>query len=112
MAVEIHVGRQLHGYTCALAPDTRTWVGSHVGNTPPVASVYVSYETHADFPTFNGPISLPIAEILTGLSALELEELGVEFRDPVNPDQLLDNTKVGLTVNNHEPVGESRGDGH
>lgn len=57
-----------------------------------VASVYISYETHADFLTFNGPISLPIAEILTGLSALELEELGVEFRDPVNPDQLLDST--------------------
>ena len=92
MTVEIHVGRQLHGYTCALAPDTRAWVESQGGNMPPVASVYIAYETQANFRAFNGPISLPIAEILTGLSVEELEELGVEFRDPVNPDQLLDST--------------------
>lgn len=92
MTVEIHVGRQLHGYTCALAPNTRAWVESRGGNTPPVASVYIAYETHADFQALNGPISLPIAEILTGLSVDELQKLGVEFRDPVNSDQLLDST--------------------
>lgn len=90
MTVEIHVGRQLHGYTCALAPDTRAWVESRGGNTPPVASVYIAHETHTDFQAFNGPISLPIAEILTGMSVQELEQVGVEFRDPVNPDQVLD----------------------
>ena len=92
MTVEIHVGRQLHGYTCALARDTLAWIESRGGNTPLVASIYIAHETHADFQACNGPISLPIAEILTGLSAEELENVGVEFRDPVNPDRLLDST--------------------
>ncbi len=92
MTVEIHVGRQLHGYTCELAPATRAWVESRGGNIPPVSSVYIAYETHADFRACNGAISLPIAEILTGIGVEELERLGVEFRDPVHPGQLLDST--------------------
>ena len=62
------------------------------GNTPLVSSVYIAYETHADFQALNGPIGFPIAEILTGLSVERLERQGILFRDPVNPDQLLDST--------------------
>lgn len=90
--VEIHVGRQLQGYACALAPHTRAWLESLGGNTPLVSSVYIAYETHADFQALNGPIGFPIAEILTGLSVERLERQGILFRDPVNPDQLLDST--------------------
>jgi hypothetical protein len=84
MPVVINVTRQALGITAALHPHSRTAIRRRFPNARRVSSVYVEYETEAEFKHAHGPMWDEIALVLTGLTADQLQELGgYRVFDPV-----------------------------
>lgn len=81
--IKIYVNEQLDGYTCRLDPKSKALVKSHASDTEPAASVFVSFDTKAQFELTYGSLWKHVAEILTGLTTEQLKGLGkLVFVDP------------------------------
>lgn len=81
--LKISVGRQAHGCAYQLHPRSRLVVEREYPTTRVVPSVFVGYETQADFEATHGPLWKQIAMILTGLTWSQLKKLGgIAIYDP------------------------------
>ena len=86
--ITIYAAKQLEGYTCTLEPRSKAAIKDQLPKEPvPASCVFISYDDiyaiKTDFEFLHGPIWKHIAEILTGLPAEKLQELGkVVFVDP------------------------------
>lgn len=81
--IKIYVNQQLDGFTYRLDPKSKASLREKRSDTEPVASVFVSYDTKTRFQWTQGSVWKHVAELLTGLSAEQLEILGpVVFVDP------------------------------
>ena len=87
--IKIYVNEQLDGYTYQLEPKSKALLESETSDTEPVASVFVSFDTRAQFEWTHGSLWRHVAEMLTGLTMDQLKALGkVVFVDP-KTEQLL-----------------------
>ena len=72
----ILAGLQADGTTYQLHPSSRNRVRERFPSATQAPSVFVGYETQADFESLHGPMWGQIAMMLTGLSLEKLEGLG------------------------------------
>jgi hypothetical protein len=92
--IKINVNDQLDCVTYQLDPFSRVWVRNQAKFPKPVDSVYVSYDSGTEPPWKEAAHRQHIAEMLTGLSAEQLTELGkVTFVDPKTKRVLFDGAK-------------------
>lgn len=83
-SVQIHVGRQRDGCTYALNPHTRNRIKQAFPHAKLWSQVFVGYESEDSFEESQTNALLQVAQLLTGLTADQLRELGgVEIIDPV-----------------------------
>ncbi len=95
--IKIYLNDQLDCVTYQLDPLSRVWVQNQVSPLKPVGSVYVSYDSGTEPPWMEEAHRQHIAEMLTGLSAEQLKELGkVVFVDPKTETVLFET--VGANV--------------
>lgn len=82
--LEIHVGLQRDGCAYELRPRSRDLVRSRFPHARPARSLFVGYDSQADFEAVHGPMWDQVALMLTGLTAEQLRGLGgYVVRDPV-----------------------------
>lgn len=80
----INIGRQSDGCTYQLHPRSSDEIRSRFPRARPVPSVFIGYETQAEFEELHGPIWRQVALMLTGLSWEQIEAMGgVRLYDPV-----------------------------
>jgi hypothetical protein len=80
----INIGRQSDGCTYQLNPRSRAEIRARFPGVHPVPSIFVGYETQADFKTLHGPMWKQLATMLTGLTWEQIEEMGgVSMYDPM-----------------------------
>ncbi len=82
--ITIYAAKQLSGYTCALEPRSKATIVDQLPKEPvPASSVFISYGISSDIEFQYESMWKHIAELLTGLPAEKLQELGkVVFVDP------------------------------
>ena len=86
--ITIYAAKQLDGYTYALEPRSKATIVDQLPKEQvPASCVFISYDDiytiKTDFEFLHGSIWKHIAELLTGLPAEKLQELGkVVFVDP------------------------------
>ena len=82
--ITIYAAKQLDGYTCTLEPRSKAAIEDQLPKEPvPVSKVFISYGISAEIEFQYESIWKHIAELLTGLPAEKLQELGkVVFVDP------------------------------
>jgi hypothetical protein len=83
-SIVINIGRQSDGCTYQLHPRSRADIKKRFPAAQLVPTLFVGYDTQADFERLQGPLWKQIAMILTGLTWEQLEESGgVSMYDPV-----------------------------
>ena len=80
--IRIDVGKQADGCVYELHPNSKAFLAQHHKDVHPAQTLFVGYETRADFEAVHGQMWKQIALILTGLPWGQLKKLGVEFFDP------------------------------
>lgn len=80
----INIGRQSDGCTYQLNPRSRAEIRARFPGAEPVPSIFVGYDTQADFEKLHGRMWKQLAVMLTGLAWEEIEEMGgVSLYDPM-----------------------------
>jgi hypothetical protein len=82
--IVINIGRQSDGCTYQLHPRSALAIRTKFPAAQPVPSVFVGYETRADFERLHGPMWRQVAMMLTGLTWRQIHAMGgVQLYDPV-----------------------------
>ena len=74
--VLIDVGTQRDGYTFRPDPRSRVWLEKTYPNLPRVASVFIGFDQHQDLQQIPQSIWQQIVQLLTGLSFVEINNIG------------------------------------
>lgn len=79
----IYVHPQMDGVTYELDPVSKALVEKHAKDTQPASRLFISFGDKTQLEWTHGPVWKQVASLLTGLSWIQLSELGnVVFIDP------------------------------
>lgn len=79
----VYVNRQLDGVTFGLDPLSRKQLHAAYPKKSPGGSVYVGYDSKANFESYHNRVEPTILPVLLGMSEQEIVQLGeIDFIDP------------------------------
>lgn len=84
----INVSKQFDGFTFSITPLTRKSIEKAFPDANPIKSIFVAYDTHADFNTLRGSIEKYIYPALTGIPEKNLSDVDIKFVDPLTNQEL------------------------
>jgi hypothetical protein len=89
MAIQINIGKQSDGCVYELHPHSRRDLQQKFPALRAAPSVFIGYNTVAEFEVLQAPMWLQVAQMLTGLPKSEIKKMGgAKIYDPLEKREI------------------------